>query len=350
MKKNRDMKRILIRGVNWVGDAIMTTPAVAAVRENFPDAHIAVLAKKWVAPVYAEHPAVDEVIVLDKDGPHKGIKGLFRIAGEIRKKRFDLAVLFQNAIEAALIVRLAGVPVRMGYDTDARGFLLNRKVKLRPEDKKIHETEYYLRILTRSGLKGEWSKPVFHLSPDAVQQALNVLKDVGIPADSFILGLAPGAAYGPAKQWPAERYAAAADRILEEKNGSAVIFGSKGEAQVAETLQNHMTRRVVNLAGETDLTTAAALIKTCGLFLTNDSGLMHMAAAVDAPIVAIFGSTNPETTSPADGRFIMIRREVECSPCLKPTCEQPSHKCMELVTVDDVVEASFRLLKKIGEE
>ncbi len=351
MGLNKDkIKNILVRGTNWVGDALMTTPALAAVRDNFPSARVTVLAKEWVAPVYAEHPAVDEVIILDRAGRHRGMKGLLSLARELRSRRFDLAVLFQNAFEAALIVWLAGIPLRLGYNTDGRGVLLNRSVRMKPEYKQVHETEYYLRILGRSGLEmpsAGNSRPVFHISASARAEAQTQLNDWGL-GDSFILGLAPGAAYGPAKQWPPQRFAAAADLILARKPGKALVFGSGGEAAAAAEVTRYLSASAIDLTGRTGLSEAAALIERCGLVLTNDSGLMHLAAAVNTPLVAVFGSTNPVTTSPVGEDIKLIRHEVECAPCLKPVCNQPQHRCMDLVIPEEVARAGLTILEEKG--
>ena len=341
----RRIDRILVRGTNWVGDALLTVPALASLKHNFPQAEITVLAKKWVAPVYAAHPAVDDVMFFDRDGAHQGWRGLLRLAGEIRRRHFDLAVLFQNAIQAALIVRLAGIPLRMGYNTDGRGFLLNPSVRLEPADKTVHETEYYQRMLARAGLEIVPGRPVFHLTPEVEKRAEERLRTLN-PDRGFMVGLAPGAAFGTAKQWMPERFAEAADRLIAERGGLALLFGSRGEAAITAKVSEAMDNAAYDLAGQTDLTEAAALIKRCDLFITNDSGLMHVAAGVGTPLVTIFGSTNPATTAPATDRFRMVRHEVPCAPCMKPHCEKERHLCMELATVDEVVAAAKALLEQ----
>lgn len=321
----------------------MTIPALAALKGNFPDASLTVLARPWVSPVYGAHPAVDKTMSIERDGRHKGLSGIRRLAAEVKQENFDLAVLFQNAFEAALIARLAGIPDRLGYNTDARGFLLNKSVKIRPEDKKVHETEYYLRILERAGLKAEWSRPVFYLGDEDRAAGAAKIEEMGA-SGSFLIGMAPGAAYGTAKQWPADRFAKAADAIIKRKGGAALIFGSPSERDVAGRVKENMASPAHNLAGRTSLTEAAALINKCDLFLTNDSGLMHLAAAVDTPLIAVFGSTNPATTSPAARKFRIIRHEVDCAPCLKQKCDQPTHRCMELVSYGEVAEAALEIL------
>jgi len=345
----RKIERIMVRATNWVGDAVMTTPALAALRDNFPEASLTVLAHAGVAPVFADHPAVDDILLFDSRGRHRGVSGVWRMARQIDRARFDLAVLFQNAFRAALTVRLAGVPLRLGYDTDGRGFLLNRPIRLEPGDKQVHETEYYLRILARAGLRAESSLPAFHYSGAVRDRASERLKRLGLDR-AFLLGIAPGAAYGTAKRWPAERFAEAADRILKRTDGTALIFGGLGEAEAAFRVREAMTSPAVSLAGETDLAEAAALIARCRLFLTNDSGLMHVASAVGVPLVAVFGSTNPVTTSPRGGPVRLIRHPVECSPCLKPVCDRPGHPCMDRVRPGEVAMAGLGLLDETRPE
>jgi heptosyltransferase-2 len=346
----REIGRILVRGTNWVGDALMTTPALAAVKDNFPEAHLAVLAKKWVAPVYEDHPATDEIIVLDRDGRHRGVGGLMVLGRELRGRKFDMAVLFQNAIQAAVIAWLARIPIRIGFNTDGRGWLLKPAVPLKPEDRRIHETEYYLRMLSGAGFRTPPPGPVqpmFYLSDQTRRQADERLNELGL-GKSLVLGVAPGAAYGPAKQWPAVRFADAANLIMAGRPGGVLIFGSAGERRVAREVLDHLKGPGFDLAGATGLTEAAALIKRCHLFLTNDSGLMHVAAAVGTPLVAVFGSTNPVTTAPIGPHVAMVRHAVACSPCLKPTCCQPSHKCMEAVSAEEVAEQGLALMAKQG--
>ena len=254
-------------------------------------------------------------------------------------------MLFQNAFEAAFLAYAARIPVRVGYNTDARGFLLNPAVPLYPGDKSVHQTQYYLRLLGRIGLRTINSKPIFHLSPAIKEMAGLRLQSLGLE-DTFLLGLAPGAAYGPAKQWAPEKFAAAADLILDEKPGAALVFGSLGEARVAARVKERMRGPAHDLSGRTSLDEAAALIQRCQLFLTNDSGLMHVAAAVDAPLIAIFGSTDPRTTSPVGDRAVMISSQVDCAPCLEPVCPKTSHRCMDLIAAEAVARAGLELLEK----
>ena len=340
---DQNIQRILVKSTSWVGDAILTTPALAALKRNFPESDLTVLAREWVAPVFSEHPAVDRIMIQDSAGRHKGIGGFLKMVGDVRAERFDLAVLFQYAFGAGLLVRLAGIPERLGHATDGRRFLLTRPIALRPRDKRMHLVDLYLNLLKRAGLEPFRSDPVFYLSPENESRAEKRLRSLGLD-QSFLLGLAPGAAFGSAKQWPGERFAEAANQITARTGGAVLIFGSQGEREVAARVKDLVAAPAIDLAGSTGLPEAAALIKRCNLFLTNDSGLMHVAAAVGTPLAAVFGSTDPVTTGPAARKARIIRRVVDCAPCLKRECDRPDHPCMNRIEPGEVAIEALSLL------
>jgi heptosyltransferase-2 len=338
---------VLIRGTNWIGDVVMTFPAIAAVRETLPKARITVLVKPWVADLVRMHPAVDEVMVYERPGRHAGLGGLLALACELREKRFDAAILLQNAIEAAVIAWLARIPVRAGYSTDARGLLLTHPVKRTPQIKTVHQSLYYLEMLKALGFR--YSDTAVQLTPTEQQKlsAERLLGQFGIAGHRPVIGMAPGAAYGPAKRWFPERFAAVADRLAERFSCPVVLFGSAGDRASTEAVQSTAKSTLIDIAGKTNLDDAIALIARCDLFVTNDSGLMHVAGALGVPTVSIFGSTNPQTTYPLGERTLIIRRPVDCSPCLKKECPT-DFRCMDLVTVDEVYDDSIRLLAEAG--
>ena len=338
---------VLIRGTNWIGDVVMTFPAIAAVRETLPKARITVLVKPWVADLVRMHPAVDEVMVYERPGRHSGLGGLFALARELRGKNFDAALLLQNAIEAAVIARLAGIPVRAGYSTDARGLLLTHPVKRTPHILTVHQSLYYLEMLKALGFRS--SGTAVQLAPTEQQRlsAERLLGQFGIAGRRPLVGMAPGAAYGPAKRWFPERFAAVADRLAGRTACPVLLFGSEGDRASTEAVQAAAKNPFIDIAGRTNLEDAIALIARCDLFITNDSGLMHVAGALGVPTVAIFGSTNPQTTYPLGERTVILRRPVDCSPCLKKECPT-DFRCMDLVTVDEVYDESVRLLAEAG--
>lgn len=330
--------RILIRATNWVGDAVMTLPALEAVRENFPESRITVLARPWVASVFENHPAVNDVIICQKhDGRINNLSEISRLIQVIRKNKFDLAVLFQNAFEAALIAYLGGVKYRLGFNSDGRGFLLNYGIKRTKEIFAVHQVEYYLSILKSAGLKAESRNPLLHVSKRDLINADELLKSSGISRNDFLLGLGPGAIFGNAKRWPPERFAEIGDRAVERWNARVIIMGSRKEKDIGAVMTGLMRHKPVDFCGTTSLGEAMGIIGRCDMFVTNDSGLMHIAAALGVPTLAIFGSTDHVATGPRGIKTRIIRHETDCSPCLKPECPT-DFTCMLSIAPDEVWE------------
>jgi len=340
--RSKQIKRILIRSTNWVGDAVITTPAIRAVRKNFPEAKISLLAKPWVAPIFYNNPYIDNVLIYDATGKHKGLSGIPRLSKELRKEKFDLAILLQNAFEAALIVFLAGIPNRLGYNTDARSLLLTHCICLKPAFKRLHQIDYYLGILEGALLKSDGRQLTLVVTDKERKHAEKILAKYGITGKDRLIGINPGAVFGSAKRWFPERYAALSIKLQEYSGAKIVIFGGPGEKALGYYIAELMGNRCVNFCGKTSLREAVALIERCQLFITNDSGLMHVAAAIDTPQIAIFGSTDHVTTSPGSPGSRIIRVPVSCSPCLKPDCPI-DHMCMKNITVDMVYDAALKL-------
>jgi heptosyltransferase II len=312
-------RKIVIRATNWLGDAVMSLPAIRAAREAFPQAHLAVLARPWVADLYAREPAIDRVIVY----PGRG----WSFIRQLRAERFDCAILLQNAFEAALVARLAGIPQRIGYDRDARGWLLTDAIPVPlPGEIPRHERFYYLELLRRVG--------IIERLPES-----NAIRLTGWGAGGGeTIGISPGAAYGNAKRWLPERFAEAALRL----GGPVAVFGSAGERALCESVAELIRKgggTVHNFAGETSLARFIEGAANCRLFLTNDSGAMHIASALGVPTVAVFGATDHTTTGPTGPLARVVREPVECSPCLLRECPI-DHRCMTRVTVEQVVQAA----------
>jgi heptosyltransferase-2 len=333
----------------------MTLPALDALAWACPQARVDVLARPWVRAVYEQAPAVGTVITFDAEAHHARLIGRVILAKELRERGHDWAVLFQNAFEAALIARLAGIPVRVGYTTDARRLLLTHPVLRTEAVRRVHETAYYLGLLHGAGIiaeppPSEGVRPALHLAARDCAWANEFLKGLGLGGDAPLLGLAPGAAFGPAKRWPTECFAAAARELLAEGFAGVLLFGSAKEAaataQVAQALPGRRpgAALVVDLAGATSLGQAFALLERLGLFITNDSGLMHAAAALGTPTLAVFGSTNLVTTAPQGPWTRLVHKPVECGPCLKPECPMDLH-CLTAISPDEVAEAARGLLR-----
>lgn len=340
---------ILIRGVNWVGDAVMSMPAISAIRRAAPTgARISLLVKPWVAPLFEHNPMIDEIIHYEKH--HDGIFGKIALAYDLRQRGFGSAVLLQNALDAAILAWLSRIPTRIGYVRDGRGVFLSRPVPFHGEDRAMHHIDYYMRMLMKAGVISEIearspAAPWIFLQTDERIKARELLSGLRRP----IIGLNPGAAYGSAKQWLPDRFAATARAVAEELGGSAVIFGGPGELDVASEIllmcpDHAKAGSVMNMAGKTTLRELAALISECDAFVSNDSGPMHMAYALKTPLVAIFGSTSAELTGPRGPGSIVLSREVGCNPCFERTCKGMDMRCMKAIEVNDVTGAIKRLL------
>lgn len=341
--KPKHIKHLLIRSTNWIGDAIMTTPAIRAIRKGFPNARISILVKPWVAPVFENSPHIDNLIIYDGDGRHKGNVGKLRLARDLRRYGFDAAILLQNAFEAALIAFLSGIPVRIGYNTDARQMMLTHAISCTNKIKKEHQTKYYLNILSGIGMDTGSRDLYLQLSQQDRLRAGKILMDQGITGDFKWVGINPGATFGPAKQWPIDRYAHLADLISEYTNARVIVFGGPQDERLGKDISREMRHRPIDLSGRTTLGEAMALIERCHLFISNDSGLMHVAAALDAPLIAIFGSTNSTTTGPMSSNSRVVQIPMECSPCLKPECPRGHLNCMDQISVDMI----FDVVKEI---
>jgi len=343
-------ERILIRGTNWIGDVVMTLPAVAAIRKTWPQVKLSVLAKPWVAEVYRLSPDVDEVITFAEPDRHGGILGKWRLASELRQGRFDAAILLQNAIEAAIITWLAGIPIRAGYNSDARGPLLTHSVRRTGAIRRVHQIDYYLEMVRALGCLSAGRTVRFKLEGDDADRAAKLMTAFGIhkQADLPLIGISPGAAYGPAKQWFPERFATVADRLIDLTAGQVILFGSGGDRPSTHAVATKARHALIDVAGKTTLQEAITLMARCNLFLSNDSGLMHVAGALGVPLVALFGSTNPTATSPVGDKSIVIHHPVACGPCLKPICTT-DFSCMTLISVEEVYLAARTLLGYPGE-
>ncbi|MCC6542889.1 MAG: lipopolysaccharide heptosyltransferase II [Nitrospirae bacterium] len=394
-----NINKVLIVAPNWLGDAVLALPAIAGIRELLPSSHMTVLGLPHICELFKESPYIDERTI------YSGT--MLTTVNELRNKRFDLAVLFPNSFRTALMVHLARIPHRCGYKRDGRGIMLNLPVSVTEETRKLDQVGYYLNIVSllkgflekeilkqvqndrnavisdetpmslgsqrkmRSTLVPTFSKeensypplekggkggfyPGFsgnhkkkewlHLSKVELQNADKILLNYKVPSGSLIIGINPGAAYGSAKRWYPERFARVCRGIAERyNNANIIIFGSQQESGIAAEIEALSGVPVINMAGKTTIRGLISLIKQCTVFVTNDSGPMHIAAALAIPVVAIFGSTDPVKTGPMGDGNIVIRKNAECSPCFKRICPTDL-KCMDLIKVEDVMAAVKSIL------
>jgi heptosyltransferase-2 len=337
------VRRLLVRGLNWIGDAAMSLPTLWNLRAALPQAHLAVYAPGWSAGVYAICPAVDEVIEARKRGVLSDIADSRRLASGA----FEAAIILPNSFRSALAPSLARIPGRWGYNTDNRFSLLTNAVPLPPRARKEHTVLYYKELLEAAGIPWLGEKFGLEITAATLSETEEILKQRGVREGGSRIGLAPGAAWGPSKTWPADRFASAAKRLLEDHSASVLVFGSDEETGLAEGIATAAGAGAASLAGAfPELRHLAAAISTCNLLITNDSGPLHLAAALGVPVVALFGPTDERRTGPwgLGNRSAVIARAPDCRPCYNPQCREQGHPCMEGIGVDEVVEAAGRLL------
>ena len=347
----------MIRATNWVGDAIMALPALRAVRAKFVAAHIAIVARPYVADIYRGQGVCDELIAYDPRGAEKGFGGRERLAERLRAEKFDAALLLQNAIDAAWLAWRAGIPERIGYARDGRGILLTKSIAV-PKAGEIpaHEQFYYLELVRRAGWservagESEISLTVLRESAEAAEQKLIAagVRALGNGAtDALRVAIGAGASYGSAKCWLPERFAEVANRLMSESGAEIILFGTAGETAVSNAIVAGMKRPPIDLTGKTAIADLPALLSRCQLFIGNDSGAMHVASAVGLPVVAIFGPTDPFGTAPVTPKCTIVQEKPYCSPCFLRRCPT-DHRCMKSVTPESVTVAAREWLAKAG--
>jgi heptosyltransferase-2 len=351
--ESKDIRRIVVRGTNWAGDAVMTVPALRELRRLLPDAHLTLATRAFAEGIFKGADFLDDLLLYDREPGESG--SVFGKGREWRRRRFDLAVLFQNAFEAALIGWIARVPCRIGYATQQRGWLLTHPLPLPEWLGERHESFYYLNIvaqletLLHGASKILDREPVFDLNVASARQTEGraILHAHGVRAGSPIVALCPGSINSRAKRWPAERYAALADRFIEETGANVLLIGSAAELEVSREVSKHMRREPLMLTGKTDLAQAVAILSLVDLLVTNDTGPAHIASALGRPTLVIFGPTNPLTTRPLSLVAEIVRHPPDCAPCMLRDCPI-DHRCMTAITPDEVFARAYALLARTG--
>lgn len=374
-----DPRHLLVRGVNWLGDAVMTTPALRRLRERFPDARITLLTHQKLCDLWQHHPAINNLITFSPN------ENPWTVGRRLGAEDFDTALILPNSPRSALEPWFARIPCRVGYARSWRTWLLTHPVPSRPghfamrklsaaevgqrvkqppppsgpganvpPGPQAHQLHEYLYLGTAFGADPAPIAPQLSVTPAEVQAAtrkFSLVTNATSSAQLLVLGLNAGAEYGPAKRWPAERFAAAAFEVQRLTGCQWLIFGGPGDKDLAGTVTAAIQDRQrsgqpgalapLNLAGKTTLRELMALLKLCRVLLTNDTGPMHVAAALDTAVVVPFGSTSPELTGPGlpgDNRHRCLRAPVPCAPCFRPDCPIDL-RCMTGTSVESVVQA-----------
>jgi heptosyltransferase-2 len=318
--------RILIRSSNWLGDAVMSVPAVRAIKNARPDAEVTIAAAAKISPMWKLVSEVDAIISLPNDSLLSAVS-LLR-----RRAPFDVAILFPNSLRVGLESWLSGIPRRIGYHGHWRRWLLNQTV---PEPRKpgppAHHSMRFLRIAHECGAETSNSQqPTFEIQIRGAHQPTT-------------LGLCAGAEYGPAKRWLPERFAEVAAKVSARSSAQWILFGTKKDAAIGDQIAAAIGDHCVNRMGHTTLDQLIGELRECRLVLTNDTGTMHLAALLGVPVVAIFGSTEPRLTGPLGNRHIILRHQVECSPCFLRECPI-DFRCMKAVSTQEAADAVLSIL------
>jgi len=332
--------KIVVRAPNWIGDSVLALPAVQSISKNFPEADIWIAAKHWVKDLFQSHEFIKGIIPLPAASDFKSMRKSAKI---IKAFHFDTGILLANSFGSALLLYLAKIPHRWGYSRDGRGFLLTRKVSLKRIKNSPHQADYYMALISGLGLKNHPPKLFLPLTREEKEVARKLLFSQGIELKRPLIIFNPGASYGSAKRWPAKNYAELG-RLLQERNKAIILItGSADEDELAHSIASLMTAKPFVLTGQTDLRRLAGLISQSTLFVTNDSGPMHMANALGVPVIAIFGPTDPSATGPFQDPAVVIKKDTVCWPCSYRDCPF-DHRCMTAIVPEEIFAACQRFV------
>ncbi len=347
IKKIKKVNKILIRSVNWVGDTILMFPSVRAIRDIFPCSHISVLANEDVAHLWTRFPFIDEILTFKR---RKGIGYFFedfKICKILREKGFDLAFIFPRSFHSAFQIYLSKIPIRIGYKDRGRSFLLSHGI-LREEGLfNVHRVFFYRKLVEVLGNDIEYYSPRIFLKEEDRASIERFMNDLDISKNRLLVGLNPGATYGLAKCWSATKFGELGKRIAKRWGAKIIIFGKADEKSIAQEIMSIIGKEdCIDLVGKTTLIELAAILERCKILISNDTGTMHLSAAIETPVIAIFGPTDPKRTGPWGNGHLVIKKEVSCSPCFKRICPG-DHRCMDLINVDEVEEVVNKKLMEL---
>jgi heptosyltransferase-2 len=332
--------KIIIRVPNWIGDAVLSLPAIESIKQDFPDAEIWIAASEWVKDLFAPSDGFPKVIPIPALNDARTFRAFSR---ELRKKDFDVGVLLTNSFSSALLFYLARIPHRWGYRRDGRRILLTKSVLLKETDASGHQLNYYLNLLAGLGLNTSSPEIGLELTPEEKGEARQIILTAGLDPARPLIIFDPGASYGPAKRWPATSFAALGDMLQARADAQIILIGSSDEEDLARKIAAEMGKKPVSFMGKTTLRQLASLISLGHLFVSNDTGPMHLANVLHVPVVAIFGPTDPGRTGPFFQPAHVLRKEVPCWPCLYRKCPY-DHRCMTTITPEGVFEVCQKFL------
>ena len=333
-------KRILIVRTDRIGDVLLSTPVIEALRRAYPCAYIAIMVNPYAADIVEGNPYLDEVIMCAKEAEDRGILGTFRLARRLRRKRFDVCFVLHPTVRLHLLMYLAGIPRRIGYDRKF-GFLLTDKIVHDKQAGKKHESEYSLDVIRYLGIAATGNNPFMPIRKDSEAWAEREFKNAGIGSDDKVLAVHPGASCR-SKLWPEENFASVCDMLAQRVGFKVVIVAGPKDAGIAKNIVARMRHRAVNFAGKTSVSQLASLLKRCSLFISNDSGPVHIASALKIPVVVIFGrgqkGLSPLRWGPLGEKSRVLHKSAGCAECLAHNCKK-EFACIRAVTPEDVIRA-----------
>ncbi len=333
-------KRIVIRAPNWIGDSILALPAMVNLKRNFPESELWVAANEWVRDLFRTEDYLEGTIPIPQQN---NLKNLNFSARKLREFNFDLGILLTNSFGSALLFYLAGIPQRWGYRRDGRGFLLTKEAPVHNQADRFHQAHYYLDLLSGLGLKNYTTELNLSLDRRELAWVEEWLGSQNIDTKKPLVFINPGAFYGPAKRWPTSKYSELASLLQEKNKVQILIIGSEKEISLAEHIATDMSERPFVLAGQTSLSRLAAIVSFGSVFISNDSGPMHLANALKIPVVALFGPTEPSRTGPYQNPYTIFHKGAPCWPCSYRDCPY-DHRCMMNISVQEVFEACQKYL------
>ncbi len=337
-------KRILIFNVNWLGDVLFSSATIRNIRRNYPDSYIACAIPSRCYPILKDNPYLDEVIIFDEQDRHKGMLAKLNFVSLLKSKKFDTVFLLHRSFSRALICRLAGINQRIGHYTKKRAFLLTKKI-IPPKKDSLHRIDYYLDLIEKAGLRIEDRYLDFFFSPADENHVEDFLSRNSIGKNDFIIALNPGGNWIP-KRWPVDYWAQLADRLISETGAKVIITGSASDSKLASQIKEKMEQAPLIACGVLNIKQLGALVKRVGLFITADTGPLHIANAVGAKkIIAIFGPTAKEVTGPYPAaNAVILQKNIGCLiPCYKVDCRD--NRCMKAITPEDVLAEAKKVIK-----
>jgi heptosyltransferase-2 len=341
--------KIVVRGANWIGDSVMSVPAMRALRTLFPDDEITLHTRSWAEGIFRDAEFIDRILTYDR--PESSLSEVVGQARVLRQERFDIAVIFPNSFASALTARFAGIPRRFGFSKEGRKIVLTDPVPIPEWKSDRHETYYYLALIERveECLLNTSKTHQFELradlpvSDERKADARDFLSRKGVDTSRPTVALGPGSTNSMAKRWPFERFAKVADALHRECDANIILLGGPDDVEVAAKIGDSMGFTPLDLTAQTSLGDAAELLSVCDLMISNDMGLAHLAPAVGTSTLVIFGPTNPVTTRPFSDIAEVLKTDVECSPCMLRECPI-DHRCMNRVSVEQVHDAAIAKL------